>query len=125
MTLQRFGPLGQSEDLSFITATIALDGSLSAAVDLAGLVPVRIDMPAAWTTAVITVQVSTDNSSFRNLFTATGTEYSVTTAASRAVLIAPVDGVAWQRYVKIRSGTAGAAVTQTAERKVTLVCRKI
>ena len=103
------------------TATIALNGSLSAAVDLNGGTPLRLEMPAAWTAAVVTFQFSHDGVTYRNLYDAAGTEYSVTVDASRAVVLSPAD-FAGVRYIKVRSGTAASAVVQLAARSIGIVC---
>jgi hypothetical protein len=111
-----------TETLSSLTATIANGASLSGAVDLAGKGVLRLLMPAAWTAAAITFQTSMDNSTFYNLYKVDGSEYSVTVDASRAVVLPPADFAGFA-YLKVRSGAAGAAVNQGAERLVTLVAR--
>lgn len=106
--------------LVYTTVTISSGTSLSAAVDMAGFTLVGIFMPAAWTAAGLTFQASTAFAgTFQNLYTASGTEYSVTTDASRHVIIPYADflGV---RFLKVRSGTSGAAVNQGADRTMTL-----
>lgn len=107
-------------NLRTATATIANGGSLSAAVDLTKGRLVGIQMPAGWDAAAITFQGSYDGATFANLYDKGGTEYSVTTAASRFVLL-PAADFAGLRYIKARSGTAGVPVNQTAERALTLV----
>lgn len=105
-------------------ATIAAAGSLSGAVDLKGRMLAGIVMPAAWTAASLTFQVSLDNTTFVNLYadqglSGTSTEYTIATAASYGHSLGGVDWLAW-RYVKVRSGTAGTPAAQAAERLVTL-----
>lgn len=103
-------------------ATIANGQSLSDAIDLGGLRLVSIVMPSAWTAANLTFQVSHDGTTYNNLYDAGGSEVTTTAAASRYIYLDPAfwSGI---RFLKVRSGTSGAAVAQGAERLVTLVCR--
>jgi len=105
---------------NIISATILNGESLSAAVYLGSGTLARIDMPAAWTAAVLTFQTSDDNVTYRNLYDASGTEYSVANAVSRAIVM-PVSEFAGVKYLKVRSGTAGVPVNQGADRILTLV----
>lgn len=108
------------------TATIAAGQSLSAAVDLnrrglAGLI-----MPAGWDAAGLSFRVSMDNQTFVNLYDTNGEATlpaSTVVAASRGIMIDPRAFVGF-RYVKVRSGTSGSPVTQSAERAITLVVRE-
>ena len=101
------------------TATIANGASLSDAIDCAVARLGRITLPAAWTAAALTFQVSPDGTNWFNLYDAAGTEYTAQAAASRAVII-PVADFLSVRYLKVRSGTSGAPVAQGAERALTL-----
>ena len=108
-----------------LVATIAITTSLSAAVRLPnGHGLVGILMPAVWTAAVITAQVSLDNVTFYNLYNSDGTEVSLTVAAATALFLLPAEWII-ANYVKVRSGTAGTAVNQAAERAVTLVTKPL
>jgi hypothetical protein len=109
-----------NDEIAYTTATIANGASLSGAVDLGRYRLARIEMSAAWTAAAITFQVSRDGVTYYNLYDKTGTEYSVTTDASRGVIIPLTDFLGVQ-FLKVRSGTAGAAVNQAAERVLNLV----
>jgi hypothetical protein len=102
--------------------TIALNGSLSGAVRLAGMLLVGLVMPAAWDAANLTFQGSIDNVTFNNVYDDAGTEKTAVAAASRHLLIVAADfaGIEW---LKVRSGTAGTPVVQTAARTITLVVR--
>jgi hypothetical protein len=80
-------------------------------------------MPAAWTAAALTFQVSTDGVTYRNMYDFYGNEVTVSAAialASRALTIVIVD---WLnvRFIKVRSGTAAAPVNQGADRAIELV----
>jgi hypothetical protein len=110
--------------LTTVTVTITNGTSLSAAVDIGNAGIVRVLMPATWTAAVLTAQVSQDNATFYDLYNADGTEWSATVAANHAVVM---DVTVWtgMRYVKLRSGTGGAAVNQGGDRILTLVTRAL
>jgi hypothetical protein len=100
------------------TATIASGQSLSTAIDLGDAKYIGIIMPAVWDTAGLTFQASDEKEgTYRDVYDAAGTEYTVTAAAGRAFLLDSTKFAAW-RFLKIRSGTAGTAVNQTAERKI-------
>lgn len=101
-------------------ATIANGASLSAAVGLGLHRVYAIQMPSAWTAASLTFQASYDNSTFANVYDDTGTELTITVAASRFVILDPVKFLGI-RAIKVRSGTSGAAVNQGAERLLQLV----
>lgn len=103
-------------------AAILSGASLGAAVDLAEQRLHRIAMPAAWTVAGLTFQVSADGVTFNDLYNETG-EYALTSSvvgASRSIVLdqAIFYGI---RYLKVRSGTGAAAVNQAADRTLTLV----
>ncbi|HBY62160.1 MAG TPA: hypothetical protein DEH78_20260 [Solibacterales bacterium] len=106
------------------TVVIANAASLSAAGSGKLNKIKAIGIPAAWTAAALTFQVSKDNSTFMNLYDAAG-EVSI---ASAAVVASGVVGLSdnlqailgeWP-YFKIRSGTAGTPVAQGADRTLTV-----
>lgn len=111
-----------SSSTGTLTVTIAQDASLSAALNLNHATPVQLQMPAAWDAANITFQCSYDNSTFTDLYDQYGTEYSVTAAASRSVILTPADFTGC-RYMKVRSGTASVPVAQTAARSLILLMK--
>lgn len=103
-------------------ATILNGASLSGAVDLDEKRAHRIVMPAAWTAAGITFQVSYDGAAFNDLYTADG-EYTLSSTvvgASRSIVLdqSIFYGV---RHLKVRSGTSAAPVNQGADRALVLV----
>ena len=106
------------------TVTIASGESLSGSIDFSSFTPVALVMPSAWTAASITFQASHNNSTWGNIYDKDGTEYTLTTAASRYVLLNPAD-FASVRGLKVRSGTAASAVNQEAARTITLVLREV
>jgi hypothetical protein len=97
---------------------------MAAGVDIGGAGIVRILMPAAWTAAALTAQVSQDDATYYDLYDSTGTEWSATVVAAHAVAldITTFTGV---RYLKLRSGTGAAPVAQAATRSLTLVTRAL
>jgi len=106
--------------VSTFPVTIANGGSLSPAIDLALGRLTRIIMPAAWDTANLTFQTSMDGVTWNNFYDSYGTEYTVTAAAARSILIPLADFIGVQ-FIKIRSGTNASPVNQTADRALTLV----
>ncbi len=107
------------------TATIDAAAALSGAVNFGGLRLFGIVMPAAWTAAALTFQVSFDEgASWSNLYDANGSEVNVTVAASRAITLDPVVFAAVP-MLKVRSGTAAAPVNQTAAAALQLVVRSV
>ena len=106
-----------------LTASIALNGNLSGAVDTDNGQPIGIAMPAAWDAANLTFQVSHDGgTTFNNLYDKDGTEYTVTASTSRYIILPPAD-FAGITHFKIRSGTAATPVTQTAARSIPVLVR--
>lgn len=107
-------------DDTYPTAIIPNGDSLSGAVDLGSGILTRIEMPAAWTAAGLTFQVSADNSTWLDLYDDAGSEVSVTADASQAMRVDFADWIG-VRYLKVRSGTSDTAVNQGAERVLTIV----
>ena len=107
-----------------VTATIALNGTLSGAVDIGNMQNIGLIMPAVWTAAHITFQVSNALAgTYSELVDSTGTEVNIavsagvayTLSAAASQLLAP-----W-RFIKIQSGATGATVAQTAARNIVIV----
>lgn len=116
-------------NVTFVTATIADGASLSDAVDLgAGLSLVGIVVPSTWTAAPISFAASlTLVGTYYPLYTAAGAEVVTgSIAGGTAVWIAldPAD-FAGIRYLKLRSGTVAAPVTQSGGDTLVLVVRAI
>jgi hypothetical protein len=107
--------------LTFVTATIAQNASLSGAVYIGDYRYFAIQMPAAWTAAGLTFQGSLDGATYQNLYDDAGNEVSASAAASINISL---DSVALKivpyRYLKIRSGTAASAVNQEDVRVLTI-----
>lgn len=112
------------DSFTVTTATIANGTSLSDTVDLGGGTLVAYIMPAGWTAAGITFQAGEVPTLLNDVYTTAGSEVTHTVAASRFVQVSPVDFVG-SRYIKVRSGTSGAAVNQGAERLIQLISRAV
>lgn len=110
--------------LNHIELTISAGQSVSNAVQLAERLLVGIVMPSGWAAADLTFQASRDNVTYRNVYDDSGNEKAVVAAASRHIVITPSDfaGIEW---LKIRSGTSGVPVAQTADQTITLVVRPV
>lgn len=100
-----------------VTATIAESASLSAGVLLNGAEMVGLKMPADWTTAALTFQVSTDGVTYNNLYDQDGSEVNVSVGAARYIALPPADYAGFI-YLKVRSGTSATPVVQAAERSI-------
>lgn len=104
------------------TVAIASGASIAASgLDISDRALVGVILPATWTTADLTFQTSDDNVTFQNLYDENGTEYTLT-GSTGARNIAILNGlVIGHRYIKVRSGTSGSAVTQTGARSLTVL----
>jgi hypothetical protein len=106
--------------ITAVTATIDINQSISADIDLGLMRLGRIAMPGTWVAADLTFQTSHNGADWNNLYDKDGAEYTVKAAASRSMLI-PLSDMLSVRYLRIRSGTSAAPVNQTASRTLTLV----
>lgn len=79
-----------------------------------------IQMPAAWTAAALTFQISYDGLTFVDAYDDAGNEISYTAAASHGILLDPSKWVGIE-YIKVRSGTTGLAVNQGGARTLHLI----
>jgi len=108
-----------------MVATIASGGSLSAVIDTGGLPICGIQMSAGWDAAAMTFQAAADlPANVASLYDSSGIEVNVTVAASTFIYIDP-SIFAGVRYLKVRSGTAGTPVTQSATRAIVLALRTV
>jgi len=100
-------------------AVIANGESLSDAIDLGSARLGGLYLGAGWTAADLTFQASFDGINFFDLYDASGAEVTVDADESRAIAL---DAALFRpfRRLKLRSGTAAAAVAQAAERTITL-----
>lgn len=107
------------------TITIAQDASLSGEIDLLGFNLFAIEMPSEWTTAVITLAACSESGgTFTPVYDDAGVEVTIQTGTSRVIgLDLAALKIGALRYIKIRSGTVGSAVTQEAARTLKLICK--
>jgi len=102
-----------------LTATIAINTALSDAVELDGADIIRFSMPAAWDAADITFQISDDEGvTFRDLYMEWGFELGMWVTAGISIEASIFLRMQNIDQIKIRSGTSGAPVNQTAERLI-------
>lgn len=107
------------------TVTIPNAGSLSTSGgDAAGVLDLRkkclvgLQMPSAWTAALITFDVSMDGGiTFSPLYDALGAERSLNVVALRSISLDPTNFMGCT-HLKIRSGTAATPVNQGAARVI-------
>tara|TARA_R100001086_G_C11664072_1_gene211076 strand:+ start:148 stop:504 length:357 start_codon:yes stop_codon:yes gene_type:complete len=110
-----------------ITTTIENSASLSSEISLDSWTLEAIIMPAAWTTASLTFQAAeASGGTYGNIYDDGGNETTVAAAVDRYIALTGTDREALgsARWLKVRSGTSGSAVTQGAERTIRLVLRK-
>lgn len=116
--------MGRSQ--STASATILTGASLSGAVCLGDKVLSGIQMPAAWTAASLTFEVSYDAGvTWKDLYDDGGNEVTLspTSPAGKYLAVDP-STFAGILFIKVRSGTTGSPVTQLADRAFTLITRK-
>jgi hypothetical protein len=99
--------------------------SLSNALALHGNVPAGVLMPASWTAAGLSMEVSIDNTTFVPVTDDAGTEYTATVSASKFIVFANLPQflafASDDLYLRFRSGTSSVAVSQGAARTLTVV----
>jgi hypothetical protein len=104
-----------------IGTAIAAGETLSPAIDLGDQRLCAIALPAGWTTAALSFQVSATGDAFVDLFDVAGevTVPAAVAAGGRAIVVSPAlfHGL---RYLRLRSGVAGAGVVQAAARTIVL-----
>lgn len=109
-----------------VTASIANGESLSGAIDLQNTRLSRIAIPATWTAANLTFQVSYDGTTYNDLYDAAGVEVTASAAASRSISLHQLYALFQDvRWLKIRSGTSGVPVNQGGARTLNLAVRAI
>jgi len=103
-----------------LTATILNGASLSDAVELKGHSVLRIAMPAAWTAADLSFQVSDDGTTFRNVYWDWGPEMVVDADVSMTIELSPFVQLRHINQIKVRSGPSAGAVAQGGDRLIVL-----
>lgn len=107
------------------TATIANGAALSDSQPLAGGALIGIYIPAAWTAANLTFQASEDGATWSDVHSPDGTEYVVTVNAAGQYYPLPVADLLGPSFLRVRSGTAAAAVNQGGSRSLVLKVRPV
>lgn len=107
-----------------LPVTISNGQSFSNVVDIGNKTVIGIVMPGSWTAANLTMQVSTDGTTYNDVYDSAGTEKTYTAAVSRYIIIDPADFIG-AKYIKVRSGTAAATVNQGAERIIKLITKVV
>lgn len=74
-----------------------------------------IQMPAAWTAALLTIEGSLDGANFFQCYDGAGEALSLTVDADRIIVLAP-EATKGLVSVRLRSGTVAAPVNQAAAR---------
>ena len=98
-------------------------GSLSPAFDLRGFEPQAIIMPAAWTAAGLSFEVSDDGENFADLYNTSG-EYTVAVDVDRAIALPNPNELSAFKHIKVRSGTTGTPVAQAADRLIKIIAKE-
>jgi len=103
--------------------TIANGESLSAPLQLNGLMGEAIIMPATWTAAGLSFAAcETEAGTYLPLVDALGVEITLTVAASQRIAL-PIGLLRGHNWIKLQSGTSAAAVNQGGARTLTLLAR--
>jgi len=102
--------------ISFVKAPkIAAGQSLSDVLNCSEAPPVRISMPAQWTPANLSFQMSNDGVVFEDLFDAVGKEIMVNVMPGTVARLSG-NWVTAPAYLRFRSGTRDRPVVQAADR---------
>ncbi|MDZ4372671.1 MAG: hypothetical protein U1C74_14770 [Phenylobacterium sp.] len=109
-----------SEAPNIVVARIEADSDESGPIDLGVYRAHRLEMPAGWTEAPITFQVSATGEAFVDLYTEEG-EYVIETAQAGRAIILDQEAFYGIRRFKIRSGTADEPVAQGNLREILVV----
>lgn len=107
--------------------TIASGASVSDALDMGAHSLLGVILPAAWTDAALTIEVSTDNATWIGLaYDDTGSQCNViaSPAVSSAYALSAL-GLMPYRYIRLRSGTTATPVNQGAGRVITVITRPL
>src|SRR5215510_14098699 len=93
---------------------IAAGESLSDGIDVSAGTLVRITMPAGWTNANITFQISSYGQGYNDLYDATGREVTMPVILGAAVPL-PLELSAVLGFLKIRSGSRKYPIVQPVQ----------
>jgi hypothetical protein len=101
---------------------IAAGESLSDAIDCSAGTIVRITMPADWSKASLTFEISSDGQGYNQLISASGSEVRVAVVPGAAVIV-PSDIANASAFIKFRSGSKQAPVPQPLSREFAVALR--
>lgn len=104
-----------------LTVTIANGASLSGAAHIGAGTLAGIQLPT-FTSAALTFQGSADGVTYVEVVDASNQAVTFTATTGALYLKAPAD-LAGIPYIKVRSGTSGAAVNQGAARTISLIVK--
>jgi hypothetical protein len=91
--------------------------SLSSGLDCTAGTIVRLTMPAVWSGANLSFQISSDGQGYNDLFAIDGKEIVIPVVAGTAVVVAPLsDYLKAVAFLKVRSGTRSHPVIQPEKR---------
>lgn len=108
-----------------VNVAIAGGTALSGAADIEGFQLMTIQMPAEWDTANLTfLAAATAGGTYQDVYDG-GAEYVFPVVAGKCCVDADnILALAPLRYIRLRSGTASAPVSQTADRVLTLLLKR-
>jgi YD repeat-containing protein len=106
-------------------AVIAAGASLSGPVSLGALTLVGISMPAVWTAAGLTFQITPDGTTWQELYDGAGNEVTITVAAGLFIIPLAIPSYLWRgiNMLQVRSGTLGSPVNQVAAATINIITR--
>lgn len=100
-----------------ITASIKAGASLSTVLSISNVQLLALQVPAAWTAADITLQVSPDADKWYDVYSDAGDEVAIKASAGRHVTLS-LQYLAGVQYARLRSGTSGTPVNQVADAEI-------
>lgn len=108
-----------------LSVTLASGSSLSGTINLGGLRLFGLTIPAAWTAAALSFQVSPDaGANWYELMGPDGAAVTLAPQTSCCMMLDPKFFAPFQ-YIRLRSGLAAAPVAQGADRMLNLFLRSI
>ena len=107
------------------SVSIEENKSLTDKINLGGLRLFGICMPAAWSDANLTFQMSPDGEqNWSNIKAMNGVEVTAVVGAGDCVVLDPTKFATFQ-YLRVRSGTAASPINQVATRNLCLILRGV
>ena len=104
-----------------LSATIGAGTSLSGSVRIGSGEVVGLMVPT-WDSAAVTFQGSHDDSTFSDVHDSAGVEVSIPASTGNRAFQAPAALKGFE-FIKIRSGTSGAAVNQTVAETIQVIVK--